>query len=208
MLLNLNPLVYYEDKFLTPFLCEHLIDLARERLQPSKVLGDDGKPVEHEARSSEHAFIPHHETKFTQEIVAKVSIKMGIHPNQAEQLQVIRYEAGQQYKAHYDSFEGDNLERALENGGQRIATALIYLNNPISGGGTNFPVLKRRVDAVQGRVVFFTNTYLGNTIRHPYSQHGGEPVGRGEKWACNLWYREKEYKRGEANGNKSTENSR
>ena len=44
--------------------------------------------------------------------------------------------------------------------------------------------------AKKGRCVFFTTTFLGTTAQHPWSLHGSTPVIRGEKYACNLWFRQ------------------
>jgi len=35
----------------------------------------------------------------------------------------------------------------------------------------------------------------GTDSRHPLSLHGGQPVLVGEKWAANLWFRERDYRR-------------
>lgn len=49
-------------------------------------------------------------------------------------LQILRYEGGQQYGAHYDSLQG-------HQDSPRVATVLMYLNNDLllRGGETAFP---------------------------------------------------------------------
>ena len=42
-------------------------------------------------------------------------------------------------------------------------------------------------------MVIFHNLYEGQSVRHRNSLHGGLPVTAGEKWACNLWFRERRY---------------
>ena len=37
------------------------------------------------------------------------------------------------------------------------------------------------------------HTTLQDLTRHPKSLHGGSPVWGGEKWACNLWFRQLPY---------------
>ncbi|HAJ77322.1 MAG TPA: hypothetical protein DCM64_12835 [Gammaproteobacteria bacterium] len=51
------------------------------------------------------------------------------------------------------------------------------------------------VRARKGRMLLFHNCHSQSTIRHPESLHGGLPVNSGEKWACNLWFREKAFQR-------------
>lgn len=54
-----------------------------------------------------------------------------------EDMQVLRYEPGQKYDAHYDYFvDKVNIAR----GGHRIATVLMYLSDVVKGGETVFPM--------------------------------------------------------------------
>lgn len=57
-------------------------------------------------------------------------------PENAESLQVLRYETGQKYDAHFDYFHDRNN---LKLGGQRVATVLMYLTDVSKGGETVFP---------------------------------------------------------------------
>ncbi|KAI5015497.1 hypothetical protein ZWY2020_056887 [Hordeum vulgare] len=53
-----------------------------------------------------------------------------------EGLQVLHYEVRQKYEPHFDYF----LEEFnTKNGGQRMATILMYLSDAEEGGGTIFP---------------------------------------------------------------------
>jgi hypothetical protein len=44
-----------------------------------------------------------------------------------------------------------------------------------------------------GRIVLFHNCYPDSTKRHDKSLHGGMPLDKGEKWACNFWFRENRF---------------
>lgn len=90
-----------------------------------------------------------------------------------------------------DSFDPDNEEYShyLQNGGQRIITALAYLNNVDGGGETSFPNINKTVTPEKGKIVVFHNCYKGTDKPHPDSFHGALPVIKGEKWAFNLWFR-------------------
>jgi prolyl 4-hydroxylase len=54
----------------------------------------------------------------------------------AESMQVLRYEIGQKYDAHFDYFHDKML---LRLGGHRVATVLMYLTDVKRGGETVFP---------------------------------------------------------------------
>jgi len=50
---------------------------------------------------------------------------------------VLKYKLGQEYQAHFDYFFHDE---GTANGGNRMATVLLYLNTPDEGGETVFPI--------------------------------------------------------------------
>ena len=54
----------------------------------------------------------------------------------AESIQVLRYEIGQKYDAHFDYFHDKNNVKC---GGQRFVTVLMYLTDVKKGGETVFP---------------------------------------------------------------------
>ena len=53
-----------------------------------------------------------------------------------EGLQLLHYQATELYEPHFDYFHDD---KNVKNGGQRIATMLMYLTDVQSGGETVFP---------------------------------------------------------------------
>jgi prolyl 4-hydroxylase len=75
-------------------------------------------------------------------------------------------------------------------GGQRLATFLIYLNTVTAGGETSFPEIDASMSPVRGRAVLFHNCFPGTILRDPRSDHHAMPVLEGEKWALPLWFRE------------------
>jgi hypothetical protein len=78
----------------------------------------------------------------------------------------------------------------MKYGGQRMKTALVYLNNVDEGGGTRFTKLNKEVNAEKGKLLVFHNVHDGTHNKHELSEHAGMPVIQGEKWAFNLWFRE------------------
>ena len=79
----------------------------------------------------------------------------------------------------------------MKRGGQRVATLVIYLNNPEAGGGTSFPDVGVEVAPRRGNAVFFSYAAPDPSTK---SLHGGSPVVRGEKWIATKWLREGEFK--------------
>ena len=82
----------------------------------------------------------------------------------------------------------------MKYGGARLITALCYLNNVEQGGGTHITKKNITIEPIKGRLLVFHNTYSNTNIRHELSEHAGLPVIKGEKYAFNLWFHEKNYK--------------
>lgn len=67
-----------------------------------------------------------------------------------------RYYTNQKYANHWDAFDlnTEDGRRFAQNGGQRVCTVLVYLNDVMSGGCTSFPRLSLRVQPKKGALVF------------------------------------------------------
>ena len=65
----------------------------------------------------------------------RISIVTHLPEVNGEGLQILHYESGQKYEAHHDFFH-DKFNSRPENGGQRIATVLMYLCAPCCPTGT------------------------------------------------------------------------
>lgn len=74
------------------------------------------------------------------EVIGRIEDKIAnwtmIPMENGESIQVLRYFIGQHYQPHHDWF-GSNVN--TNNGGQRLATVLMYLSNVDAGGETAFP---------------------------------------------------------------------
>jgi hypothetical protein len=106
-----------------------------------------------------------------------------------EGLQILRYGPGTEYKPHYDYFDpaAPGTASILKRGGQRVATVVMYLNDPQAGGATVFPDVQFECLPVRGNAVFFNYSQPDPSSR---SLHAGAPVLRGEKWIATKWLRE------------------
>lgn len=185
------PEIYVVDDFISDDHCEHIINLAKLHLKRA-VVSAASSGVESAGRTGSVHWIKHDTTPAVQEVVEKVSKLVEIPRSHAESLQVIYYDQTQQYKPHFDAYDMETStgKRCTANGGQRLLTALLYLNDVEQGGNTVFPKIKQFVAPRKGRITIFKNCYSDTNKRHPFSLHAGEPVAAGHKWACNLWFRE------------------
>lgn len=173
--------------------CEALIEEARPRLSRSLTVdtrtgGEELNP----ARTSDGMFYARGETEVVRRVEARIARLLGWPQQNGEGLQVLCYGPGDQYKPHYDYFDPvePGTPAILERGGQRVATLIMYLNEPAQGGATVFPFVKFNVLPKRGNAVFFSYPRA-----HPSSLtlHGGDPVTAGEKWIATKWLREREF---------------
>jgi prolyl 4-hydroxylase len=176
-----TPTIAAIDGVVTPEECLSVIAHSREKLERSVVATDDGL-VTDKNRTSHGTWVPHSDFS---EITQRISDIAAIPLERAEQINVLRYQKGQEYKPHYDGLSGKHLE----NGGQRLLTAMVYLNNAV-GGGTAFPKLNLLIGSIGGRLLMFGNVD-DNNQPHELSLHQGLPPHEGEKWVMTLWFREK-----------------
>lgn len=192
-ILSENPLIYTVENFLTYGECEHFIEISKEKMKRSTVVSHDVN-VESELcddRTGSNTFISHEHTPTTLKIAKRVADTVGISPEHAEDFQVVHYEVEQFYNYHYDTFDSETESKYMEDGGQRVLTALVYLNDVVEGGETGFRELKINSSAKGGKLLVFETVVSGTTDQHPNAIHAGLPVIKGEKYAFNLWFREK-----------------
>ncbi len=193
-----DPVVQVVDDFLSPEERRHLIDQAAGRLGDALVSAV-GPARTSSGRTGSVAWIDHDQTTGVRRVVDRVSALVGIPGRHAESLQIVHYRRTERYRSHYDAYdlETERGRQRTARGGQRLVTALAYLNEVTDGGSTSFPRLDVTIEPRPGRLVVFHNVAdhaLRDLARHPASLHGGDPVRSGEKWAFNLWFRARPYR--------------
>ena len=188
-----DPEVVVFGNFLTHAECDALIDVAKPRLSTSLTVDvATGDEMLHAARTSEGMFLARSEDEVVQRIENRIARLLHWPVKNGEGLQILRYTRGGQYLPHYDYFDPKEAgtPALLTRGGQRVATLIMYLHEPVEGGATVFPDLNLQVRPLKGRAVFFSYG-----VAHAFSKslHGGEPVVTGEKWIATKWLRQREF---------------
>lgn len=173
--------------------CDALMEAAAPRLERSLTVDTrtGGEELNHD-RTSHGMFYTRGETDVVRRIEARIAKLLNWPLKNGEGLQVLRYRRGAEYKPHYDYFDPGEPGTAaiLRRGGQRVASLIMYLQEPEEGGATVFPDIGLKVRPQRGSAVFFSYA-----LAHPTSLtlHGGEPVKAGEKWIATKWLREREF---------------
>ena len=107
----------------------------------------------------------------------------GIPMENAEPMQVLRYEEGQFYKQHHDQ----NSPRASA-WGPRMFTVFMYIGDGYAGGETHFPKLNITVPSGKGRACVWTSVLDSDPFqRDDRTDHESLPVTSGVKYGVNYW---------------------
>src|SRR3990167_1972023 len=173
--------------------CEALIDAARPRLARSlTVQTQTGGEELNPDRTSNGMFFTRGESELVRRIETRIARLVNWPLENGEGMQVLNYPVGAEYKPHYDYFDpaDPGTPTILQRGGQRLATLVMYLNEPAEGGGTIFPDVGLEVAPQRGNAVFFSYDKPSPITR---TLHGGAPVVQGEKWVATKWLREREF---------------
>ena len=189
-----NPRIVVFGNLLAEEECNAMIALAQPRMQRSRTVNTaDGSEQVHVDRTSDGMFFQRAENEIARRVEARIARLLNWPVENGEGLQVLRYAPGAEYKPHHDYFAPQEPGTAtiLKRGGQRVGTLVMYLNDPVKGGGTVFPEVPLQVLPRRGNAVFFSYASPDPGTR---TLHGGAPVVEGEKWIATKWLREREFK--------------
>ncbi|KAL8240396.1 hypothetical protein R6Q59_013751 [Mikania micrantha] len=196
--------------FLSQDECEHLINLAKPHMVKSAVIDNEtGQSRDSRVRTSSGTFLSRGFDEKIRTIEKRIADFTFLPVENGEGLQVLHYEVGQKYEPHFDYFL-DPFN--AKNGGQRMATVLMYLSDVEEGGETVFPAAKGNISAVSwwnelsecGKDGLSVKPKMGDALLFwsmkpdasldPSSLHGGCPVIKGNKWSSTKWIHVDEYK--------------
>lgn len=190
-----NPNVVLVEDLLTPQECEQLIRMAQGKLKRSEVVDPTSGRLEISGvRRSEGAHFQYGENAVVSRIEARVQALTGIPIRHGEPLQLLHYPVGGEYEPHHDYFDPafPGTASLLKQGGQRVATIVMYLHEPDEGGGTYFPELELSVRPRRGSAVYFEYFNQRGQL-DARCLHAGMPVVRGHKWIATKWLRQSAY---------------
>ena len=193
--LHTAPPLYRVRGFLSPDECDRLINSAKDHMTPAPVVGAGNGQVS-TSRTSSTCYLAREDLP---SLVSRVCALTGKPLEHLELPQVGRYMPDQFYRAHYDAFDLSTPDgkRFSQNGGQRVGTVLVYLNDVAEGGHTSFAKLGLSVQPVKGDAIVFFPATLEGKLDDQYL-HAAEPAVD-IKWVSQIWIRQTAY-----NGRAST----
>lgn len=193
---NLDKEEVYEYKnFLTNEECDMLINIAKNKLEESRVYSINNNKIDKKHRDSQQCWIKDDESAISKKISDFVSKLVDFPIENNEMLQIVKYNKGGFFNPHYDPLCVGKKEECLKiNGesGPRYCTFIIYLNDDFEGGETCFIKKNKCLKPEKGKAVLFFNTDDNENLL-VNSEHAGKPVTKGEKWICNKWVHFRKY---------------
>jgi len=184
---------YIVDGVLTPDECKYIIEKAEPMFERSAVVGVEGADT---SRTSQTAWIPR-DDPIARKVFEKAMGVTGKSIEYCEDLQVVKYEPGTYYREHHDACCEDTeaCYTFEKDGGQRVATFLVYLNSEFTDGETHFPDHgDLKLKASPGSGILFRPLGKQDDRCHPKALHAGLPITSGTKYVCNAWVRENKFR--------------
>lgn len=194
--LSWSPRVFLYHDFLSDTEARHIISIAKPLMKRSTVVGLNGENEENNVRTSYGTFISRLHDPVITGIEERIAKWTHLNVSHQEDMQVLRYGVGQEYKPHYDSLVEES---------PRVATVVLYLNDVDQGGETAFP------DSVASKITSVNPSLLsscasGSVAVKPKrgdallffslqpdlstdmgALHTGCPVLEGVKWTATKW---------------------
>lgn len=179
--------------FITAELAQMIIDEGNKAFAPATVLGSENNGY----RVADSMFISK-EDPLIKDIRNEIRKITNLPLENQEAPHVVRYLKGGEYKPHHDFFHlnQDYTEKALARGGQRVKSALIYLNDDFTGGGTSFPYYNLVIKPEKQKLIVWDNLHKDGTLNMD-SLHAGLPVEEGIKYILVIWIRERSFIKGD-----------
>lgn len=200
--LNEDPRVVQILDFVSQSEADEIVRLARPNLARSTVHTKAGLTASN-FRIAKTAWLPADSSATVTRIMSRVSEVLGVRVDDAEAMQVVNYGLGGFYGPHTDSARTSepmhNHSLLLTNitthklalaHNDRLATALIYLNDVQAGGATVFPELNLTVQPIARSAVMWFNLRRDTGYTDARTLHTGCPVLYGSKWIATVWPRE------------------
>jgi prolyl 4-hydroxylase len=126
---------------------------------------------------------------FVLDINERICELLGVDILQGEALQGQLYEKGQYFKPHHDWFGTETLQTHGMVSGNRTHTLMIYLNDDMEGGETDFPKLNKKIKPQKGKAIWWKNIdENGKGIDEVF--HEGCPIINGKKYIITAWFRQ------------------
>jgi prolyl 4-hydroxylase len=190
-LISEQPPFWTIDHFLSKEECAALIQASEGLLDKSKTHAAPGGGVVASGERTSYTCHLDKKSVACQPFLRKVETLTAKPFDHMELPQVARYTKDQRYLEHYDGIDPHSESGAAfcKNGGQRVCTVLVYLNDVEVGGCTFFRKLNLRVKPKAGMALVFFPAFLDGDLDTDLI-HCAEPAVD-QKWVAQVWLRQR-----------------
>jgi prolyl 4-hydroxylase len=175
---------------------DSIIATCEPHLKPVTLFGNVGhNSVDTQIRNNTHFPTPLPNDSIALALLERLTAIAANTPIQyAEPPVVLNYQPDQYYKWHYDYIypHNEQISQQIAQFGQRVKTAIYYLNDNFLGGETEFKQPFHSVKPIKNSILIFDNADENNQ-KVKESLHRGNTLLTGEKWVFTLWFRNKPF---------------
>ena len=191
--LSTDPWILIFDRFASDEECDALVERVMHQPSPdfveSQIVHAGGTSV----RSSSSLWCDHpncYDSVIVTTLMRRLSRLANTSTSNAELLQLLRYDVGQEYQLHHDYNCGD-----AGAAGARAYSFVLFLSTPSAGGELHFADLDLHVTPARGAAVLWPSL-MNEDVRLPelLTHHASRPVLAGQKLAAVTWIRQYDYR--------------
>jgi len=218
---SLKPRVFELINLVSPDECDSMVEHAKKLSLKKSTIGETAElgVYDNVIRTSTNTWVgptSRTSTEVYDKVTKRILDLTKLSSDTAEDMQVVHYGIGEHFFVHHDYNDPNNCATGYcRGGGNRLVTVLFYLNDVDEGGETTFPYSNNTkydpyklpipysskcgegglwVQPKKGHALMFYSLlekgHMDGRV-DPYSLHAGCDVVKGEKWAANLWIRNK-----------------
>ena len=128
-----------------------------------------------------------------QRVIERACYLSGLSPAHAEDVQVVQYTPGQEYREHTDyfsPFQDAKYDERTGTAGNRLVSVFCCLAQATRGGATVFPKLGLEFILQRGDALLWMNVERNGKL-DGRTLHAGRPVEEGAKVGLNVWLRQR-----------------
>lgn len=194
----MQPVVAEFHNVLTADECDTIVNFAKKNLYELTVIGKESENGTKFRIGNgtwiENPIIFQNNIDLNLKLKRITSKLTGMPIENQELVHVVHYGIGGEYKEHHDFFHANQPEYELHTnrGGQRVYSALFYLNDDFTGGETKFTKKDVCIKPKKGKLLLWSNVNFNGTLDYD-SCHAGLPVMSGEKYIAIIWVRQKRF---------------
>eukprot|EP01120_Amphizonella_sp_Union-15-10_P016240 TRINITY_DN84_c0_g1_i1.p1 TRINITY_DN84_c0_g1~~TRINITY_DN84_c0_g1_i1.p1 ORF type:complete len:262 (-),score=44.11 TRINITY_DN84_c0_g1_i1:124-909(-) len=176
--LSFNPRIFLYHNFLLPKQCDYLINLGSEY----SISADSNSPY--------GAFLLNHQRdSIIKDIEHLIAEWTQIPIENGEVMFLRQTPAGIELPNHVDYFYGPDSEQYIGDQGNRLASVIIFLEEPEQGGEVYFPEAKIKIPCKKGDALLYFNLKADGSLDEA-SVHSFAKVVKGNKWTLTKWLRQ------------------